>query len=432
MTITFSASRPIAFNITAMKLARRMSLLILFLVVMNGCGDHTSIQTQENKKANNVNIELDKKRAAEIGRQLFHDKTLSASGQQSCASCHDPAFAYGPNNALSVQLGGAHLDQQGTRAVPSLRYVLDRTPAWHIPYVRSLGERIREGIESPSGGFTWDGRVNTLHEQAAFPLMAANEMANTSIEDIVKKIAVAPYAHQFQAVFGTDIFNTPQKAYQDALMAIEQFEISDESFHPFTSKYDVFLDGKATLNDAELRGLRLFNDPNKGNCASCHSNNLGQDGSHPLLTNFQYEALGVPRNHNIKANDDPHFYDKGVCGPIRKDLTDNDNLCGFFKTPTLRNVASRAVFFHNGYFHSLKEALEFYVQRDTNPEKWYPTTKNHVTSFDDLPPAQRGNVNTIDLPMNNTRGGKPIWTEKDIDDVVAFLKTLTDRDVMNR
>jgi len=317
----------------------------------------------------------DRKLMTELGRNMFFDKRLSASGKQSCATCHDPAHAYAPANDLAVQLGGARLDQQGARAVPSLRYVLNRTPSWHRPFVASLGERIREGAA---------------------------------------------------------IFNTPHEAYEKALLAIEQFEIDDASFHPYSSKFDAYLDGKASLTVPEARGFALFNDPNKGNCASCHIDAKGGDGSHPLFTNYEHEALGVPRNPEIKANADPKYYDKGVCGPTRTSLTDQPDLCGLFKAPTLRNVASRGAFFHNGRFHTLKAALEFYVQRDANPERWYPHGGQGVVKFDDLPEAERDNVDVVDLPLTGKRGEKPVWNAQDIDDVMAFLKTLTDEDVKNR
>jgi cytochrome c peroxidase len=391
-------------------------------VTMGGCTEQEKINTSV----------PDHELIASLGRKIFFDKQLSASGEQSCATCHDPSHAYAPANDLAVQLGGPKLDQQGARAVPSLRYTLNKTPAWHQPYVASMGERIREGIESPTGGFGWDGRFSSLHEQANFPLMAANEMANRSVDDVSNKLAHAGYAAQFRQAFGENIFDSPQIAYNNALKAVEQFEMDDESFHPYTSKYDDVLEGKAELSAAELRGLSLFNDPTKGNCASCHIAIRGQDGSHPLFTNFQFEALGVPRNREIQANADELYYDRGVCGPTRTALNSHPELCGLFKAPSLRNVASRGAFFHNGYFHTLKSALEFYVQRDTDPLRWYPHQGKHVIKFDDLPPDQRANINVIDLPMNNTRGAQPIWNAQDIDDVVAFLKTLTDRDVINR
>src|SRR5208282_724545 len=102
---------------------------------------------------------------------------------------------------------------------------------------------------------------------------------------------------------------------------------------------------------------------------------------------------------------------------------------GLFKTPTLRNVTTRTVFFHNGRFHSLKEALRFYVQRDTDPQKWFPlSASGELIKFDDLPAGLRANVDVIDLPLTRKQGEPPAWTDTEIDDVIAFLQTLTDRD----
>ena len=100
-----------------------------------------------------------------------------------------------------------------------------------------------------------------------------------------------------------------------------------------------------------------------------------------------------------------------------------------FKTPTLRNVAIRTTFFHNGRFHSLKEALRFYVRRDTEPKLWYPVSvSGSVDKFDDLPPALKANVDVIDEPLTRQEGAAPAWNEAEIDDVIAFLNTLTDAD----
>jgi cytochrome c peroxidase len=95
-------------------------------------------------------------------------------------------------------------------------------------------------------------------------------------------------------------------------------------------------------------------------------------------------------------------------------------------TPSLRNVAMRRSFFHNGVFHTLKEAVAFYVQRDTNPEKWYP--RNHdgtVAKFNDLPAKYRGNVE-MEAPFGRKLGDAPALSDEEIEDVVAFLKTLSD------
>lgn len=97
-----------------------------------------------------------------------------------------------------------------------------------------------------------------------------------------------------------------------------------------------------------------------------------------------------------------------------------------FKTPTLRNVAARNVFFHNGRFHTLREALHFYVERDTDPGKWYPG--GDTAKFDDLPPRLRDNVDQTTSPFAKQQGQKPVWNDSEIDDVIAFLQTLNDAD----
>ena len=367
---------------------------------------------------------------ATLGRKVFFDPSLSASGRMACATCHSPAHAYGPSNGLAVQLGGPALDQQGARSVPSLRYTLNRTPIWHKEFISSAAERMMEGEEPPTGGFGWDGRFNSLHDQAAFPLLAPNEMANASRADVAAKLKRTDYADDFRKVFGEQIFEDPQAAFAALLTALERFQLDDSSFHPFSSKYDDYLDGKATLTAQELRGLALFDDPKRGNCATCHLDRKGVNGAHPTFTDYQFEVLGVPRNPEIRANVAPDYFDMGLCGPIRADQTGQEKFCGMFKTPTLRNVAARRVFFHNGRFHTLRDALRFYVRRDTDPQLWYPVTASGaVDEFDDLPEKLRVNVDVIDEPLTHKIGQSPVWTDAEIDDVIAFLNTLTDRDV---
>jgi cytochrome c peroxidase len=117
----------------------------------------------------------------------------------------------------------------------------------------------------------------------------------------------------------------------------------------------------------------------------------------------------------------------GLCGPERLDLLARGDLCGQFKVPTLRNVATRQVIFHNGYFHTLREAIEFYVQRDTNPEKWYPLdAEGNVHKFNDVPELLTRNVNVSEVPYNRKPGEQPALSEAEIDDVLVFLNTLTD------
>ncbi|GGH16475.1 hypothetical protein GCM10011586_38340 [Silvibacterium dinghuense] len=367
---------------------------------------------------------------AALGRKAFFDPSLSGSGRMACATCHDPAHAYGPPNGLAVQLGGQGLDRQGPRAVPSLRYTLNRTPRWNKEFIADVAERLREGEEPPTGGFGWDGRFNSLRDQAAFPLLAPQEMANGSREEVVAKLRHAAYAGDFRKLFGAEIFDHPEAAFTALLAALERFQLDDPSFHPYTSRFDAYLDGKATLTAQEQRGLALFDDPKRGNCATCHLDRKGVNGAHPIFTDYQFEALGVPRNPELRANAAPDDYDMGLCGPLRKDQAAQTAFCGLFKTPTLRNVAARGAFFHNGRFHTLKDALRFYVSRATDPGLWYPrTASGAVDVFNDLPPRLRGNIDTIDEPLTRKQGDAPVWTDAEIDDVIAFLKTLTDSDV---
>jgi hypothetical protein len=81
----------------------------------------------------------------------------------------------------------------------------------------------------------------------------------------------------------------------------------------------------------------------------------------------------------MQGNRDPRFYDLGLCGPDRTDLIGHADYCGPFKTPTLRNVARRGSFFHNGRFHNLRQVLEFYATRDTDPARWYPRNRDEVS-----------------------------------------------------
>jgi cytochrome c peroxidase len=352
---------------------------------------------------------------ASIGEKAFTDRSLSASGKLSCAGCHSADNAHAPNNSLAVQLGGFIFDQQGRRSSPSLDYL-----SGNAPFALDA-----EG--APSGGFFWDGRADSLQDQAAQPLLGSVEMANASIAEVVAKLARAPYAADFRRVFGDDIFSRPEAAFASLTLALARYQIEDASFHAFTSKYDEFLRGRAALTPQEARGLALFNDPAKGNCAACHPSSKTPDGRLPLFTDFSYDNLGIPRNAAIARNADPNYFDLGLCE--RSDLTARTDLCGAFKVPSLRNVAKRHVYFHNGRFNSLKDALSFYVLRDLAPERWYPTDADgRVKKFDDLPAAYLVNVNTTEAPYNRRPGDAPALSEAEIDDVIAFLTTLSDID----
>ena len=140
-------------------------------------------------------------------------------------------------------------------------------------------------------------------------------------------------------------------------------------------------------------------------------------------------ALGerIFSDQSLSASGRQSCFDLGLCARPGGDLASRGDLCGAFKVPSLRNVALRKALFHNGRFKSLKDALSFYVQRDTNPEKFYPRNADgSVNKFDDLPAAYKANVNTTEAPYNRKAGDAPALSDAEIDDVIAFLQTLSD------
>ncbi len=361
----------------------------------------------------------DSKTLTALGRALFSDRTLSASGDMSCASCHDPAHAYGPANHLAVQLGGPHGTLPGLRAVPSLKYHQTLPPFSERFFDNDGNDSADQG---PTGGLDWDGRAGSAHEQAAGPLLSPFEMANASKEAVLAHLQASPNAAALRDAFGAHLFDDSKLAWNALVLALEVFQQSPKDFYPYDSKYDAVLRGQAALSAAEARGLVVFNDRDRGNCASCHISTVKR-GAFPDFTDFGQIAIGVPRNRAIPANADPAFHDLGVCGPLRTDLTGRDEYCGLFRTPSLRNVALRGAFFHNGVYTKLDEAVRFYSLRDTAPQRVYGAGTER--RFDDLPKQYQRNLNQ-EAPFGAKPGDKPTLTEAEIADVVTFLKTLTD------
>lgn len=166
------------------------------------------------------------------------------------------------------------------------------------------------------------------------------------LESIVAKVANATYANRFREAFGDDVFGDSARAFKAVLLSLEIFQQSPEDFYPYSSRYDAWLRGSGRLTLQEQRGLALFEDPKKGNCASCHPNQK-RGGAHPSFS----------------------------------------------------------------------------------PEKWYPRDRDgRIRRYDDLPAKYRGNVNR-DPPFDRKPNEAPALSKSEIDDVIAFLKTLTDADV---
>jgi cytochrome c peroxidase len=352
----------------------------------------------------------------ELGQLIFNDVSLSSSGKLACSTCHDPAFAHASNPALGATVsGGTDEKQPGLRNVPTLRY---------LRFLGPLNVNVAEG--EVMSGFNWDGSANSFIEQAQRPFLSSHEMGNGSAEGFLEKLKKTSYFARFETYFGKVISTNAAKALEASAAAVGEFQSVDPSFAPFDSKFDAVQAGQATFNAQEARGFAWFVDPAKGNCAECHSPEPVSAFIPALFTDFGYDNLGVPRNMDISANKDPNRFDLGLCSNALSRITDLSSLCGAFKAPTLRNVSRTAPYFHNGKFSSLKEVVEFYVTRDLDPGRWYPTQAGVINQYNDVPAEHKDKINTSVAPYNRKPGDSPALTSAEIEDLLVFLKTLDD------
>jgi len=363
-----------------------------------------------------VAVHANENALVDLGRSIFMDTNLSEPSGVSCASCHDPAKAFSGDNGSGIGVArGAPEGSLGFRKSPTLKY-LAKTPA--------LGWATIDDEKQLIGGMFWDGRASSFETQALGPLFSPIEMNNANPTSLTAKLAKADYAAQMTALYGKDLFARPDEAVAALTTAVGAFQRSVE-FQPFTSKFDSVVRGKATFTEQEERGLSWFTIGQKGNCLSCHTVDI--DSSKPedsLFTNFGYHAIGAPRNMELPATAEASYNDLGLCETLRKDKSfeNPDQFCGFFKTPTLRNVELTGPYMHNGIFKTLREAVAFYASRDTKPEDWFPNGEK----FNDLPLTMRGNVDTTKRPYHRKKGKRAALKDGEVDDIVAFLRTLTD------
>jgi len=328
-----------------------------------------------------------------LGHKIFFDTNLSNPPGQACSSCHDPKTAFtDPILDLPVSRGAVK-GKTGTINAPTVMYTAF-IPAFHFNPEESLFV----------GGEFLDGRESTLEAQAKKPFLNPDEMNNPDKASVIEKVRNASYADEFKLVFGQDALDDIDKAYDNVTAALASFERS-ALLSPFTSKYDYYLAGMIELSEQEKRGLQLFEAENKGNCAACHPSKP-VEGRPPLFTDFTYDNLGVPSNQKILEIKGADFVDIG----LGKTVKDNSNAepgadNGKFKVSSLRNVAKTAPYMHNGVFTSLKEVVDFYNTRDTDG-KW-------------AKPEIAATMNTEEL-------GNLGLSDQEVDDIVAFLRTLSD------
>jgi cytochrome c peroxidase len=322
-----------------------------------------------------------------VGKLIFFDKNLSNPAGVNCATCHSPMTAFSDPRHTAFSEGSAH--QHGFRNASAISY-MSFAPNKRIEVIRGLWET--------AGGFFWDGKAEILNQQALFPLTNPAEMNNPGFGVIAKKIKKASYYPQLQKIFGKAALADSQTIVFYAVMCLQKFQTSYQ-VSPFTSKFDFYLRGKVKLNDQEMRGMKLFNDSTKTKCSLCHLSTRTSYASTDkiLFTDFSYDNIGLPKNPSLNGMP----VDSGL-GLFEIRLPQE---VGRFKTPTLRNVAITAPYMHSGIFNTLEEVLEFYNERDVNPKFAHPE---------------------VPATMNTDFMGNLKLTKKEIDDMIAFIKTLTD------
>lgn len=291
----------------------------------------------------------------ELGRQLFFDQRLSADNSVSCATCHDPDHAFTDGRKTAIGIG----NRKGTRNTPTILNAMFNSTIF------------------------WDGRANSLEEQAIQPLVNPDEMGNISHDQVIQRIAAVPdYAAQFQRVFGKavdiDSFAKAIAAYERTLLA-------------GNAPLDRFLAGdRNALGEAAQRGLNLYR--TKARCTVCHSLNT----AFPFLTDGNYRNTGVAANFAgfnalsrlatgaapVPAGAESLNHGTSVRSTLAKQegtaelgrfLVSDDTLdIGAFRTPSLRNVELTAPYFHDGSAATLADVVRYYSQggNDNTKRDW--------------------------------------------------------------
>jgi cytochrome c peroxidase len=251
-----------------------------------------------------------------LGRRLYYDTALSVDNTVSCASCHDPKSGFSDGQQFSDGVR----KQKGNRNSPTV---------------------------FNSAYFTmqfWDGRAPSLEKQAEGPVANPVEMGNT-LEGVERKLNADPsYRAEFKKAFGADVIT-----YEMVEKSIASFERTVVSGN---SPFDRYLYGgdKKALSASAQRGLEVFRNPKKGNCAACHT--IGE--KYALFTDNKFHNLGV--GVKLGINGDVELTDLG-----RFKVTNVEADKGAFKTPSLRNIALTAPYMHDGSHKNLKEVIDFYI-----------------------------------------------------------------------
>lgn len=274
----------------------------------------------------------------ELGRQLYFDPALSLDGTVSCSSCHSPASGMADPKPVSEGVG----KKPGARNSPT---VLNS-----VYYATQF----------------WDGRATSLEDQATFPIQNQVEMAHT-LRGVEQKLSADPeYVAEFKQAFGPGPI-TIQRVV-NAIASFERTMVSGNS--PFDRWY--YGHEEHAVTDAAKRGFEVFRNPKLGNCAQCHTVNE----HYALFTDNKFHNIGVGASEG-------KIIDEG-----RYIVTHRPSDLGAFKTPSLRNVALTAPYFHDGSRKTLKDTVDFYVGGGNSN----PHLDKEVHALDFLTGQQRADV----------------------------------------
>lgn len=317
---------------------------------------------------------------AALGNILFNDTSLSNPPGQSCATCHRPDMAFSDGKVVSEGANGA----LGVRNTPSLMYA------------KFSGAFIyNEWRNTWEGGQFWDGRADTLAEQALGPLLNPIEMGNTP-ETLAASLHKLSYQNLFAEIYGKDVFAKDETLMNAAADALQAFQMSD-TFAPFTSKFDYAQQGLVELTEQEKLGRKLYD--TKAACMDCHTGVT--EGNKQLFTHFSYHNILTPPNVALNNG----IPDQGAAQNPKLNEEERKLAQGRFKTPTMRNITKTAPYMHNGVFKTLREVIDYY---------------------NDVDDRKRWGLSTFPETQSNLLRAKLDLTEAEIEALMAFLETLSD------
>lgn len=278
------------------------------------------------------------------------------------------------------------------------------TPPFHI-----------EAGRTAVGGMFWDGRERTITDQVRDPILNPIEMGMPDKESVVARLREnADYRAAFPDMFGPGVLDDAPKAFAALQTALAAY-LKTRDFAPLNSKYDRSLRGEVVLSQNEAKGRDLFFAPDGAGCVRCHSS-AGTAGSRgDAFTNFRYYNLGVPENARVRRlnGSDARRVDHGL---MQNPAANDPVYDGAFKVPTLRNTAVTGPYMHNGVFQDLRTAVLFHLRfSDRSNAKINPETRTAWNAPED-------DVNIAASDLN----ARPL-SEADVDSLIAFLKTLTDK-----